>query len=168
VSSELQLATQEEFEDYPAETQWELKKLKPIHQQVAALIAQGMPNVQVAKTCGITPQYITMLLRQPLFKQYLNEKCEAVGVRMEALFEQSVEVIANTLQNGSEGGKLKAARLQLEATKRIGRGETAIVDGAGALDRLERLATRLTTLNQRSREVTPIVDAEFTEVGSGE
>lgn len=162
--SEFQLATQEESEDYPSQMQWELKKLKPVHQQVAALLAQGMPNVDIARIAGITPQYITMLLKQPLFKQYLSEKCEAVGVRLEALFEQSVEVIAETLKNGSEGGKLKAARLQFEATKRIGRGDVTIVDGAGALDRLERLAGRLTALNQKAREDTPIINAEFMEL----
>ena len=166
MSSELQLATQEEPSDYPPEKRWELKKLKPVHQQVAALVAQGLTNVKIASMCGITPQYITMLMNQPLFRQYLQEKCEAVGVRMEALFEQSVEVIANTLQNGSEGGKLKAARLQLEATKRIGRGEVNIVDGAGTADRLERLAARLIQLNDRSRQVQPeVLEGEFVERG---
>ena len=166
MNAEFQLATQEEPEDYPSQLQWELKKLKPVHQQVAALLAQGMTNVDIARIAGITPQYITMLLKQPLFKQYLSEKCEAVGVRLEALFEQSVEVIAETLKNGSEGGKLKAARLQFEATKRIGRGEIAIVDGAGSVERLERLAARLTQLNHKSRQVQEgeITDAEFKEV----
>lgn len=165
MNAELQTVPAED--DYPPVLQWELKKLKPMHQQVAALLAQGMTNVDIARICEITPQYITMLLKQPLFKQYLSEKCEAVGVRLEALFEQSVEVIAHTLKNGSEGGKLKAARLQFEATKRIGRGEVAIVDGAGSIERLERLAARLTQLNHKSRQVQEgeITDAEFTQVG---
>jgi len=155
-------------EDYPQSQPWELKKLKPMHQQVAALLAQGMKNVEIAAICEITPQYITMLLRQPLFKQYVSDKCEAAGVRMEALFEQSVEVIAHTLANGSEGGKLKAARLQLEGTKRLGRNDAPINDGAGATDRLERLAARLIELNARSQTLhpqisEPILDAEFTE-----
>ena len=155
-------------DDYPSTQQWTLQKLSPTHQQVAALVAQGMKLVDIAPIVSLTPAYISLLLRQPIFKQFVSEKCEAAGTRMEALFEQSVEVLADTLKNGSEGGKLKAARLQLEATKRIGRNEQPSTDGAGAVDRLERLASRLIQLNTPTtltEPALPILDAEFTERG---
>jgi hypothetical protein len=130
---------------------WEMKKLKPLHKQVASLCAQGMKNVQIAELTGITPEYVSMLLRQPLVKEYIAEMCEVVGTRMEALFEKSVDVIAETLENGSEKGKLAAARLQLEATKRIGRPDpNAGLERSGA-DRLERLANRLIDLQSNVR-----------------
>lgn len=121
---------------------WELKELKPVHKNVAALFAQGMKNVDIAKMCDITPEYVHMLLKQPLVRAYVTEMCEVVGVRMDALFAKSVDVIAETLENGSEAGKLKAARLQLEATKKIGAGSQLSVVIPN-VDRLEKLAERL-------------------------
>lgn len=121
---------------------WELKELKPKHRDVAALFAQGMKNVDIARLCDITPEYVHMLLKQPLVRAYITEMCEVVGVRMDALFAKSVDVIAETLENGSEAGKLKAARLQLEATKKIGAGSQLSVVIPN-VDRLEKLAERL-------------------------
>lgn len=126
---------------------WEMKKLKPMHKQVASLCAQGLKNVEIAEIVGITPEYVHMLLKQPLVKEYIADMCEVVGVRMEALFEKSVDVISETLTNGSEKGKLQAARLQLEATKRIGRPDPNAGLERSGVDRLERLAERLISLN---------------------
>jgi hypothetical protein len=130
---------------------WEMKKLSPKHQQVAALVAQGMKFVDIAALVDYTPQYITMLVAQPLMRSYIAEKCAIAGTRLEALFAQSVEVIADTMKNGSEGGKLKAARLQLEATKRIGRPDPNAGTGASNVDRLEQLAERLIMLQAGAR-----------------
>lgn len=129
---------------------WELKELKQKHKDVAVLFAQGMKNVDIAKMCDITPEYVHMLLKQPLVRAYIQEMCEIVGVRMDALFAKSVDVIADTLQNGSEAGKLKAARLQLEATKKIGAGSQLSVVMPN-VDRLEKLAERLIGLQQVAR-----------------
>jgi len=130
---------------------WEMKKLKPMHMQVASLCAQGLRNVEIAGIVGITPVYVSMLLKQPLVKEYIAEMCEVVGVRLEALFEKSVDVIAETMVNGTEKGRLAAARLQLEATKRIGRPDpNAGMERTGA-DRLERLANRLIDLQSGIR-----------------
>lgn len=130
---------------------WELKVLKPMHRQVASLCAQGMKNVDIASVVGITPEYVSMLLRQPLVKEYIAEMCEVVGVRMEALFEKSVDVIADVMETGNNKERIAAARLQLEATKRIGRPDpNAGMERSGA-DRLERLANRLIELQSGVR-----------------
>lgn len=134
----------------PQKVAWELKELKQVHRDVAALFAQGMKNVDIAKLCDITPEYVHMLLKQPLVRAYIDEMCEVVGVRMDALFAKSVDVIADTLTNGSEAGKLKAARLQLEATKRIGAGSQLNVTLPN-VDRLEKLAERLIGLQSGVR-----------------
>lgn len=131
---------------------WELKELKQKHRDVASLFAQGMKNVEIARMCDITPEYVHMLLKQPLVRAYIADMCEHVGIRMEALFAKSVDVIAETMQNGSEAGKLKAARLQLEATKRIGRPDPNAGLVAGSTDRLEKLAERLIQLQTGVRQ----------------
>ena len=131
---------------------WELKELKPLHRQVASLVAQGKRNVDIAPMCNITPEYVSMLIRQPLVKAYIAELCEITGVKLEALFEKTVDVIADAMQNGSRGEQLKAARLQLEATKRIG-GHTPIsLIPQGSDDRLEALARRLLELQSNVRK----------------
>lgn len=131
--------------------EWEMKKLKPVHKQICALLAQGMRNVDIARLMDVVPEYITMLLRQQLIKQEIARISEVAGARLEAMFEQSVDVIAETMQNGNHGNKLKAARLQLEATKRIGRPDPLAGTNVDNTDRLERLAERLTGLLVKSQ-----------------
>lgn len=154
---------------------WQLKKLKVKHKQVASLLAQGARNVDIARMLGITPEYVHMLTKQPLVIAYIQEMCQHTGVRLESLFEKSVDVIADTLRTGSEAGRLKAARLQLEATKRIGRGEPAQGPPGGVEERLVQLAQRLIFLQSGARrqpgvyneDGSPIEEAEFSEPSSG-
>jgi DNA-binding NarL/FixJ family response regulator len=133
-------------------SKWQLTKLKPMHKQVASLCAQGLKNVEIARIVGITPEYVSMLLRQPLVKAHVMEMCDVVGTRLEALFEKSVDVIAETLESGSEKGRLAAARLQLEATKRIGRPDPNAGLDRGQTDRLANLAERLLSLQSNVRQ----------------
>src|SRR5690242_19152506 len=58
---------------------YQLKKLKPKHKNVLALVAQGVERQVIAAACNITPEYVTMLCRMPICKQYiagLNEACD--------------------------------------------------------------------------------------------
>lgn len=135
-------------EDSPS---WQLRKLSEKHKLAAALLAQGLGRASVASACDFTPEYITMLQRQPLFIQYVQDMTAAAAVRLEALFDQSVEIIADTLSNGGAEEKLKAARLQLEATGRIGKNaERGKSDGDD--DSLEHLAERLVSLLDHNRK----------------
>jgi len=138
----------EEVED---KAPWLMKKLKPKHLEIASLLAQGFKNVQIAAMTGVTPQYITMLLKQPLMIQEISRISAIAGTRMEALFEQSVDCIANVMQNGKHGDQLKAVRLQLEATKRIGRPDPMANNNEDTTGRLERLAERLVALQSNAR-----------------
>jgi len=130
---------------------WELKKLNPNHKQAAALLAQGVDRSTIAAACDFTPEYITLLASQPLFQQYMRECSVYTQQRLEGLFEKSVDVIADNLRTGGEMG-LKAAKLQLEATGRVGRFQTPATQG-GTGDGLDKLAERLVELlhNQRRR-----------------
>lgn len=154
------------LEDVPEESakpKWQLQKLSPTHKQALALVAQGMKLVQVAPLVGITPEYLSLLLRQPIAKEYLQEMSEVVGTRLEALFEQSVEVIADTMRDGTPNEKLKAARLQLEATKRIGRGDTLAIIPQSPDERFARLADRLVGLLRSAKGETFNEDGTPTE-----
>lgn len=135
-----------------AKPRWELKQLKPLHKNVASLIAQGMKNVVVAQLCEVTPEYVSMLLRQPLVKAHIAEICEVAGVKMEALFDKTVDVISDAMENGSRSEQLKAARLQLEATSRIGKPDPSRGLSPVQEDRLAVLAERLIALQTNARK----------------
>lgn len=109
-------------DDTPPREQWQLQELKHKHVECCALLAQGLANKKVAALLQWTPEYITMLLRQPLIKDKIKEYAEAADARLVALTEQSVEVIAEVLREGNHKEKLNAARLQMEATNRVGAG----------------------------------------------
>lgn len=146
---------------------WELKKLSQKHKDICSLIAQGIGRQQIATLCGITPEYVTMLMRQPLCMAHIKEMSEFAGIQLEAMFGKTVEVIAKTLDSGAPKEQIAAARLQLEVTKRIGRPDVSANNSAmGADERLLSLAERLTGLlvsaKQESGQV--IEDVEFFEV----
>lgn len=130
---------------------WELKALKPRHKAVASFVAQGLQLVEIAKLTGMTPQYVSMLCRQPLMKQEIARIGEIAGVRMEALFEKSVDVVAQALENGNTADKLKAAKLQMEATNRIGSKGRAAQTEFDSSERLAGLANRLIDLLGQKR-----------------
>lgn len=154
---------------------WQMKALKPRHKQIASLLAQGAKRQEIATAMGVTPEYVTMLQKQPLMKDYIREMCEVVGVRFEALFGQAVEVISDVMKNGNDANKLKAARLQMEGTGRIGSRTRGPSGDNGAESRLEKLAERLLYLQSGKRPPgvydetgEKITDAEFSESFSGE
>lgn len=146
---------------------WELKILKPRHKRIASLICQGLKYVEIASVMKITPEYVSMLSRQPLIKAFIAELSEAAGIRLEALTGKTVQVITEVLDTGSNADKLKAARLQMEATNRLGTRGAAMISQTDAADRIERLAHRLidlqstqprkgVTYNERGQEVTDV------------
>jgi len=141
----------------------ELKKLSPKHQQVAALLAQGVDRRTIASACDFTPEYVTWLTRQPLFREYIKGMSEAVAVRLEALFSKSVDVIDYAMENGSVDERLKGAKLQLEATGRVGRFQTQVPEGGGS-DRLEQLSERLLNLLKKQRGAVYENDVSDAEV----
>lgn len=142
------------------EAKWELKTLTPRHKQIASLLAQGHSRGLIAQACDIAPEYVSVLARQPIFQEYIKEMSKYVNIRMEALFEKSVDTIAEAMDQGNYDEKIKAAKLQLEATGRVGRyqGEPPT---AGQDNRLEVLAERLVSLlqNQRKRVYDQVEDA---------
>ena len=139
----------------------ELRDLSAKHKQVAALLAQGMGRGEISQLVDYTPEYVTWLMRDPSFKAYMVEMSEVADVRLEALFSQVPDVIARGMQAERVEDQLKAARLQLEVTKRLGNGGVVERrDSESSLARLEVLAERLLALNSRGR--VEVIDVEAT------
>jgi hypothetical protein len=145
---------------------WVLRRLSPMHKDMCALIAQGVKRGHVAQACGITPEYVTMLLRQPLVLAEIKRMNEYAEVQLDASFGRVVEAIHEGLDSGSTKDKLQAARLQLEVTGRIGSRSQASDPDSKMEDRLLNLSERLVGLlgGARARAGQAPIDAEFTEV----
>lgn len=132
---------------------WLLQKLNIWHKNVASLIAQGIPRATIAAMMDCTPTYVSMLAKQPLLVDYIKDLSEFAGLQLEAQFAKSVEAISETLENGDHKSKMQAARLQLEATKRIG---SKAVEKEKLIDtnaRLASLAEKLLALQDNSRNI---------------
>lgn len=124
----------------------QLQELSPKHKLVAQLLSQGVGREEVAAAAGYAPDYITWLGGDPLFVEHVRAMSRLVDTHMEALYGKSVDVIADQMTFGAAEDKLKAARLQLEATGRIGKNYQPRGAGDGDGDRLSTLANRLINL----------------------
>ena len=144
----------EEFEPFDVEMaerqKWEMKALKPKHRQVCSMLAQGIARGTIAKVIGCTPEYITMLSKQKLMQDYMKELCQQANLQLEAMYVQSVDAIGDVLREGQPKERLQAARLQMEATKRIGSGAGMEAEVIDTNSRLTRLAERLLALKTPS------------------
>jgi hypothetical protein len=155
---------------------YQLKELKPKHRNILSLVAQGVSRGQIASICDITPEYVSMLCKMPICKQYIAGLNEVVALQLEGMFGKSVEAISDALDNGSVEERLKGARLQLEATKRLGRPADIVPQTSSTEERLLRLSERLTSLivdrrpvqilDTSSTQPEEITDASFEEVQS--
>jgi hypothetical protein len=129
----------------PEDNAHPLQKLTEKHQQVAALLAQGLGRNEIAQFVDFTPARITQLTHEPVFQKYFQEMVEFSQLQVEAMFSKTVEVIGEALNDGGDrDGQLKAARLQLEVTGRVGKVERNNPTNEDSINRLTRLAERLT------------------------
>jgi len=102
----------------PGQT-WELKKLSQKHKNIIALHVQCMKREDIGKIAGCTPEYVSMVVAQPLAKAYLRDLEKYMDSRLEALYGRSVDVIQDGLDGAATETQLKAARLQLEVTGKL-------------------------------------------------
>lgn len=151
---------------------WLLRKMTPRHQQICAFMAQGMKRGHIAQACNCTPEYVTMLAKQPLIQQYIKDMCATAGIQLEGQFSAVVDAVGETLQQGNYKEKMQAARLHGELTKRLGPGSGAEQQAEGSAERLLRLAERLVSLNtsrapQHNSESETYEYAEYQVVQDG-
>lgn len=131
---------------------YQLKELSPKHRQVAALLVQGVERQVIAQLVDYEPEYITWLGRQPLVVAYLKELEEYANIRLVALADKRTDVISDILSTGSNEDRLKAAKLQMEATGVLGKPrERGEGDKENEEERLARIGARLVNLLQDQR-----------------
>lgn len=141
-------------------TSHQLQSLTPRHKQAMALLAQGVDRSTIGQVCDFAPEYVSWLARQEICREYLREMQVFSEAQLSALFSQSVDVIREVLQTGSEDGRLKAAKLQMEATGRLG--ARVAPPESQPDDRLERLGERLLKLLKVNQE--RVLDVQTVEV----
>lgn len=146
---------------------WQLRSLKPWHIQLCSLLAQGLAQVEIASIMDCTPQYVSDLCKQPIIQEYVGSLSQVAALQLEAQFGKSVKAISDTLDKGSYKEKMAAARLQMEATKRIGARAQEPMERGDAQDRLLLLQERLLSLQERvvGKEQATIIS---TQDGTGE
>lgn len=94
---------------------FELKKLSPKHKTALSLLAQGLGRQRAAEIAGFTPEYLTMLLQQPLCKDYIEKMSRAVDAQLQSLYAKSVDVLAEAMEVGNMDEKLRGAQTVLKA-----------------------------------------------------
>lgn len=151
---------EQEVADKPG---WVLKELRPWHELVCSLLAQGMSGRDIAAVADCTPNYIYMLARQDLIKKRVMDIAAFAGLQLEAQFSKSVEAIGEALQTGNNKERLMAARLQMEATGRVGSRHAAEDGKKDMNDELVKLSSRLVGLleHQRMANEQSIVEGEY-------
>ena len=113
---------------------------------------QGVERQVIAQLVDYEPEYITWLGRQPLVVAYLKELEEYANIRLVALADKRTDVIADILSTGSNEDRLKAAKLQMEATGVLGKPrERGEGDKENEEERLARIGARLVNLLQDQR-----------------
>lgn len=147
---------------------WEIKELKPMHKQLCSLLAQGIDRGTIAQILDITPEYVSMLAKQPLVQRYIQEMCQFASLQLEAQFVEGVKVIGDVMANGNDKERLQAVRLNAELTHRIGSGSGVPVELIDTNERLANLASRLLSLQERSVNLPLPVDGEFHEINQTE
>lgn len=98
---------------------WELKKLSQKHKNIIALHAQAVSRDDISQAVGCTPEYVSMVVAQPLAREYLKQLNEYMDSRLQAMYGKSVDVIHKGLEGDATDTQLKAARLQLELTGKL-------------------------------------------------
>lgn len=98
---------------------WVLKRLSQKHKNIIALHAQAASRYDIAQLVKCTPEYVSMVVAQPLAKEYLREVETYMDSRLHAMYGKTVDTISKGLDGLASDTQLKAARLQLEATGKL-------------------------------------------------
>jgi hypothetical protein len=94
---------------------WVLKRLTQRHKDMIVLSLQGLEREKVAEYCGCTPQYVTMINRQPLARAYIAELEQHLDLRLRGMYSKSLDAIDAGLKSPKISDKLAAAQIHLRA-----------------------------------------------------
>ena len=104
---------------------------------------------QLATEMDVTSARIYAVLNRPNAKAFLARLTKDADLQLQALYAKSVDAIGESLLNGNCTEKLAAARLQLEATRRLGPAPQAVAETINMEARLQLLANRLLALRAK-------------------
>lgn len=94
---------------------WVLKRLTQRHRDMVTLSLQGLSREKVGEYCGCTPEYVTMINKQPLARAYIAELESHMDLRLRGLYERSLDALQAGLTSPKISDKLAAAQIQLRA-----------------------------------------------------
>lgn len=97
-----------------AKNPWVLKRLSGKHKDMIVLSLQGLTRDKVAEYCGCTPEYVTMINKQPLARAYIADLEAHLDLRLRGLYEHSINAISDGLKSPKVSDRLAAASLHLE------------------------------------------------------
>lgn len=118
---------------------WEPKVLTPKHKQILSLVAQGMKYRDIGSLCKCTPQLIVMLGACSKGQEYLSFIEQQMDIRLRGLYSKSVDAIDDQLSNGSGENKLRAAKLQMQATGKLGKEAEKVDTAEDVIQRIMQL-----------------------------
>ena len=90
-----------------------LKKLSQKHKDMITLSLQGLSREKVGEYCGCTPEYVTMICKQPLARAYLADIEAHLDLKLRGMYEKSINAIDSGLTSPKVSDKLAAAQLHL-------------------------------------------------------
>ena len=90
-----------------------LKKLTQKHKDMAVLSLQGLSREKVGEYCGCTPEYVTMICKQPLVRAFIADIEAHLDLKLRGLYDKSIDAINAGLTSPKVSDKLAAAQLQL-------------------------------------------------------
>ena len=82
---------------------------------MVTLSLQGLSREKVAEYCGCTPQYVTMINKQPLARALRADLEQHLDLRLRGLYERSLDALQEGLTSPKISDKLAAAQIQLRA-----------------------------------------------------
>ena len=138
--------------DHPlVELEGDFSELTPRQKMALTYLAMGKKNTWISKKLAMGDGAVHSLTCRADAKLFVSELTQGAHLQMEALYVKSVEAVRETLEKGKYPDKIKAARLQMEATKRIGSMTSPIGPIVDTNLRLTKLAERLLMLNDNSK-----------------
>lgn len=94
---------------------WELKKLTTRHKRIVQLKVAGLERTDIAKLAKCTPEYVSMLLGQPLVQEYLKIQHDMVDQDLRDLCGPAVNTLRSSLDSPDDKVALAAAQTVLRA-----------------------------------------------------
>lgn len=98
---------------------WELKKLTTKHKRIAQLKVAGLTRDDIAKLCLCTPEYVTMLMHQPLMKNLMDEHHEMINQDLRDLSGSAVNTMRTMMDSPDDKVALTAATTVLRANGKL-------------------------------------------------